>query len=945
MAVRYWVPCEDHAWLPGTLVSDQDGKASFSVDAPNAKAACSITLPSGDLKGLALVRADQEDGVDDICALEEVGEAALLHTVRLRYSRNIIYTRVARTLIAMNPFQDLPIYSSQYVDRYVAAADTLNLPPHIFAPCRDALQDVRERNQAILIGGESGAGKTESAKLIMSFVADALCREMRAGAEERLDEAVLQSNPLLEAFGNAMTVKNANSSRFGKWLDLQINQKTELAGCVLTSYLLETTRVCTQAAKERGFHVFFQLIKSRAKPELAELKLMEPSKYRYLSSGRPTVPGVDDAQAFEDLCEAMTAVGLNEALRGEIFRLLGGVLILGNCEFTSDAAPDPARLVGKEELESAAKLFGVDADRLSDCLLFKEVTFGRETTKSPLRVEQAAAARDALARLIYGRLFEWIINFMNKRLQSKPSDDEDEQARRRCLGVLDIAGFERFELNSLEQLMINLSNEHLQQQFNRTVFKIELEDTEREGVTMPNDIGFVDNADCLTLIDGKAGVLDLLDETMVVPRATNNTYVQKVIKVQGGQSRLVASKIACLGFGVRHFAGVVQYDCEGWLEKNADRCPDNAPKLLASSTHTSLREIGEEIIAEASSEAVSLAKTGNAGKARRAKSVTARFRTSLKTLMVKIEEAHSHYIRCIKPNADNVPGRVAGSMVMEQLVLAGLLSTVRIRQNGYPHRVLLRHFVWQYRCVLRQAASKLKLPADGASLAELKRAADELLDLLPSAGVRVVDGDYAVGCTKIFLKSGAFKILEEHRKDVLGLTIVRLQAIMRGWRVNKRISSQRLAHRDIVAWHRRCNLSTRSASSSGSGVTESICVRIGSLAAAKQAEAEVGPLLTAASAAGLRNATVKSAESARRRLALELDAANQVAELAGSIDPVAIQAAIARVRSLHMEEELPALGELDARLRRLKTQLPLVQAMRSALGREETSADRRKSSL
>jgi len=288
------------------------------------------------------------------------------------------------------------------------------------------------------------------------------------GDEKGMEDEVIQTNPILEAFGNAMTARNNNSSRFGKWLDLQF-LGTNLQGCTLTSYLLETTRVCGQTKNERGFHIFFQMLHARSK--WTDFGLREsPKDYNFLKVGQLKAPGIDDGQCFEETWEAFGDIGFDEGQRTDIFRVVAAVLAIGNCDFEEETS-DSAKLMDDAPLKNAAELLKIDLDGLKDCILYKVVLAGRDVTRTKLRKEQANAARDAMARLLYGRLFAWLIAKMNQILAS---GEKSKQSR--LLGVLDLAGFESFEMNSLEQLMINVSNEHLQQHYNKVIFKDELDE-------------------------------------------------------------------------------------------------------------------------------------------------------------------------------------------------------------------------------------------------------------------------------------------------------------------------------------------------------------------------------------------------------------------------------------------------------------------------------------
>ncbi|CAJ1378076.1 unnamed protein product [Effrenium voratum] len=587
------------------------------------------------MQALEQVQEGQLQGVEDICALSTVSEPALLHAVRLRFARQDIYTRVARILISVNPFCPLPIYRSECLDRFKQAKDSAELAPHIFGTGHDALRGLAQgtKDQAIVISGESGAGKTESAKFLLTYVAECVKGHDADGAHgAHVEERVVQTNPVLESFGNAMTTRNANSSRFGKWLDLRFSQALAMRGCRITSYLLELTRVCGQCEGERGFHIFFQLTQARDEPGLKALNLQAPEAYRYLKNSVLRAPGIDDKQNFSDLRRALHVLGFSEEEQMQAFQILAGILSLGNCEFGEAEDGEELGLVGAE---AAARALRVAPERLAQGLRRRKVVTGRDCIETPLRLDQARAARDGLGRVLYG-LFDWLIQRMNDGL---------EMTNGQKPGVLDISGFESFGTNSLEQLLINLSNEELQQQFNEAVFKSEIEDCLKEGIDL-GEIRYEDNSDVVALLDGKGGVLDILDEELAMPKATDLSFTNKVLKSQGKHRRLVTPKFyGSATFGIHHYAATVTYTCDGFLEKNADRLPlDTVADLLLSSELPLLQEMGRRL--EGGSPLA---------KGSKLRSATFRFRASLRELMTKIQASETHYVRCIKPNASSVP--------------------------------------------------------------------------------------------------------------------------------------------------------------------------------------------------------------------------------------------------------------------------------------------------
>ncbi|CAJ1353413.1 unnamed protein product [Effrenium voratum] len=569
---RYWVSHPQEVFVPCTCEADGDQVRFLELDTGRAVP----TAANQPLASLPKVHEAQLQGAGNVCELVVVDNAAVLHTVRTRYRRSDIYTFVSKMLIAVNPFKELDVYSKEKLQEYLGAQSVMDLPPHIYALGRHADQGLQQnrRSQVVLISGESGAGKTESAKLVMSYISEALgssrhswrrastrysisaeknmterrksrylVTEMEQG-KASIQDKIIQTNPILEAFGNAMTVRNNNSSRFGKWTQMMISGKHTIEGCSVTDYLLEVTRVCSRGDKERNYHIFFQLLQARSEEDLKDLAIRAPKDYSYIAGSQVQAPGIDDARCFLELKEA-----------------------------------------------------------------FKALDFEPEVQRP------AKATRDTFARMLYGRTFKWLIEKLNSRLLQNATSEV-------FFGVLDIAGFESFEHNSLEQLFINLSNEILQKHFNEHFFTMELQEYEAEGISVGVDVKYQDNTDIVSLINAKGGILSILDDEALIPKTTDQTFASKVTKAHGSHPRMVKSKMGGdVKFGIKHFAGEVTYGVAGFLEKNVAKLPEEAATLLASSSSPVLQEIGKKVMEEAESEKNS--------RGRKAKTVSSGFRQSL----------------------------------------------------------------------------------------------------------------------------------------------------------------------------------------------------------------------------------------------------------------------------------------------------------------------------
>lgn len=921
---QYWVPHDARVWLPCQIKSQSGDKVVFAADDGT-----SVTLKTTQLPGLEKVHGEQLNGVDDICKLSVVSEAAMLNTVRMRYllerSKKQIYTNVSRILIAVNPFEGLPLYSCEVLNKYSSAAQASDLPPHIYGVGQDALQGLRTgaKDQAILISGESGAGKTESAKLVLSFVAEAL-RGKHGGIEENL----LRTNPILEAFGNAMTVRNNNSSRFGKWLDINF-QTLQMTGCSLTSYLLEVTRVTSQAPLERGYHVFFQLIGQRksTKLDIASMKLDESTKYRYLKGGKQSVMTIDDNKCFLDVTEGFTALKFDPELQKEIFRILGAILVFGNCEFKAD--DEEAKLQNPAVVQHAAELFKVPSERLSKVMTHKKIMVGKDSMEKPVRGDQASNLRDSISRLVYGRLFLWLIERINSTLILEGAGGGGAVDAPRSLGILDIAGFETFEINSLEQLLINLSNEHLQQQFNNQVFKTELEDYKKEGVDM-QDIKFTDNADVLALLDSKGSILDMLDEAVSLPKCTDLTYTDNVLKTHAKHPRIAKPKFPGKAvFGVKHYAGEVMYTIDGFIEKNADKAPDELPDLLKESEMMILKELGQAL-----SEAAGGAPTPGAKK--KVKTAASGFRAGLKALMAKINAADPHYIRCIKPNAEKVPSKVDDKMVYQQLLFSGVFDAIKIRQMGFSSRMPFKEFVSRYMAVVDPAVRKTLRPS--SPNAEIKK--EDVQNLIKN--LQLGDDQYRVGSTKVLLKQIALNSLELARTIKLEKPATLIQSAWRRKKARKGIAEKKNVQAELREWLKASSVFD-SQQAGGTGkqrkrltvklTATSAIKKLGSPEAVEAAMGKVMPLLDRAKACGLHTPVVFEATKTHGRMKLEMECVADVKGLFTSTDPVVMDKALIRSRELGLPEDATT-KQLQGRMEKLQIQLPLVTAMRGVIETE-----------
>eukprot|EP00927_Polykrikos_kofoidii_P019586 TRINITY_DN19170_c0_g2_i1.p1 TRINITY_DN19170_c0_g2~~TRINITY_DN19170_c0_g2_i1.p1 ORF type:complete len:1274 (+),score=226.15 TRINITY_DN19170_c0_g2_i1:55-3876(+) len=714
--------------LSRSVLEARDGSDSFA----SSRSVSSLSSASMDLES------------DDICSLRTVSKETVLDMLKARVAEDQYYSRVSSgILVAVNPCKNLP--DAVRLEEHAVADDTEVLPPHVFGIAKEALRRLRSGagNQAILISGESGAGKTESAKRILAFLTKSV-----VGSPNKIEDLIPYAQDILEAFGNATTAKNPNSSRFIKWLDVQLVQSggaLQVQCCELTPYCLETARVCGPAAgEERNFHIMYQLL--HAPPSvLDELDLTNvPNSFRYLQQGIEVVPGVDDAMDFERTRRALHAFGINGDMEMDTYRTIAGVLVLGNCSF--EACSDGCRIVDDTVIQRAASLLGFNPDELAEFLIHRSGPCERV----PLSPCEAAARRDGLARFLYQHLFFWIVEHMNTRFKPPPSQASSSQGT--CsLGILDIAGFENFQRNTLEQLLINLTNEHLQKSFNDAVFNAEIEDCAREGVQCPNvTCAHLDNSDCIGLIER---ILTMLDDqtdmmTKVGKKVTAAELATMITDSCRTHRRFIAPRFKGEAFfGLRHFAGDIRYTCDDWLEKNAGKPPGDADSLFRTSRVSLVQRLG-----------LSLHERLNTGRVGRGQSTLRRFMASLKALMFRISRSELQFVRCIKPNVHGSPGLFVDDHVSKQLLCAGILEAVRIRQVGYRSRWPFADFVQRYSCIVPDVAALHVGVGEVAEHSEIARVLVEALQ--EHAALAARPGHLVIGRTKVLARAAVADDLE-----------------------------------------------------------------------------------------------------------------------------------------------------------------------------------------
>ncbi|KAI9881367.1 MAG: Myosin type-2 heavy chain 1 [Pleopsidium flavum] len=720
---------------------------------------------------------------DDLTSLSHLNEPAVLQAIKLRYSQKEIYTYSGIVLIATNPFARVDsLYVPGMVQVY-AGKQRASQAPHLFAIAEEAFTDMLRdnNNQTIVVSGESGAGKTVSAKYIMRYFATRESPEQpekrpkgRVDAMSETEEQILATNPIMEAFGNAKTTRNDNSSRFGKYIEIMFDKTTEIIGAKIRTYLLERSRLVFQPLKERNYHIFYQLVAGATDSERENLALLPVEHFDYLNQGgSPAIGGVDDKAELNATRKSLATIGVTEDKQAEIFRILGALLHLGNVKITATRT-DSVLAPTEPSLVRACQMLGVDASEFAKWTVKKQLITRGEKIMSNLTQQQALVVRDSVAKFIYSGLFDWLVENINHGLAT----EEVITRASSFIGVLDIYGFEHFAKNSFEQFCINYANEKLQQEFNQHVFKLEQEEYLREQIDW-TFIDFSDNQPCIDLIEGKLGILSLLDEESRLPMGSDEQFVTKLHHnfVGDKQEFYKKPRFGESAFTVCHYAIDVTYESDGFIEKNRDTVPDEHMEVLRLSKNSFLSEVLEaastvrekDSAAAASSRQVAAPGRRMGVAVNRKPTLGGIFKSSLIELMNTINSTDVHYIRCIKPNESKEAWTFEGPMVLSQLRACGVLETVRISCAGYPTRWTYEEFALRY---------YMLVPSQSWT-SEIREMANAILKKALGAGSIPGLDKYQLGLTKIFFRAGMLAFLENLRTSKLNECAIMIQKNLR----------------------------------------------------------------------------------------------------------------------------------------------------------------------
>ncbi|XP_076661356.1 myosin heavy chain isoform X32 [Halictus rubicundus] len=776
-----WVPDEKEGYVLGEIKATKGDVVS-------------VGLPGGETKDfkkdqLQQVNPPKYEKAEDMSNLTYLNDASVLHNLKQRYYAKLIYTYSGLFCVAINPYKRFPVYTSRCAKLYRGKRRN-EVPPHIFAISDGAYVNMltNSENQSMLITGESGAGKTENTKKVIAYFATVGASTKKVDESQQkkgsLEDQVVQTNPVLEAFGNAKTVRNDNSSRFGKFIRIHFGPSGKLAGADIETYLLEKARVISQQALERSYHIFYQMMSGSVKG-LKDMCFLSNNIYDYynVSQGKITIPNVDDGEECLLTDQAFDVLGFTQEEKDNIYKITASVMHMGGMKFKQRGREEQAEADGTEEGERVAKLLGCDCQDLYKNLLKPRIKVGNEFVTQGRNKDQVAYSVGAMSKAMFDRLFKWLVKKCNETLDT-------QQKRQHFIGVLDIAGFEIFDFNGFEQLCINFTNEKLQQFFNHHMFVLEQEEYKKEGI----DWAFIDFGmdllACIELIEKPMGILSILEEESMFPKATDKTFEEKLNNNHLGKSpNFLKPKPPKPGqqaahFAIGHYAGNVPYNITGWLEKNKDPLNDTVVDQFKKSANKLLIEI----FADHPGQSGGGDAGGGGGKGGRGKkgggfsTVSSSYREQLNNLMTTLRATQPHFVRCIIPNEMKQPGVIDSHLVMHQLTCNGVLEGIRICRKGFPNRMMYPDFKLRY---------MILAPAAMAAESEPKKAAQRCFDEIG------LDPDsYRIGHTKVFFRAGVLGQMEEFRDERLGKIVSWMQAYIRGYlsrKDYKKLQEQRLA--------------------------------------------------------------------------------------------------------------------------------------------------------
>ncbi|XP_067237257.1 myosin-9-like isoform X3 [Chanodichthys erythropterus] len=815
-----WVPSERLGFEPGSVKEEHGDEVVVELADSGKK----VRVNKDDIQKMNPPKFSK---VEDMAELTCLNEASVLHNLKERYYSGLIYTYSGLFCVVINPYKNLPIYSEEIVEMY-KGKKRHEMPPHIYAITDTAYRSMMQdrEDQSILCTGESGAGKTENTKKVIQYLAHVASSHKTKKDQSssilshgELEKQLLQANPILEAFGNAKTVKNDNSSRFGKFIRINFDVNGYIVGANIETYLLEKSRAIRQAKEERTFHMFYYMLSGAGDKLRSELCLEGYSKYRFLSNGNVTIPGQQDRDMYLETMEAMRIMSIAEEEQIGLLKVMSSVLQLGNMSFKKERHSDQASMPDDTAAQKVCHLMGMNVTDFTRAILSPRIKVGRDYVQKAQTQEQAEFAVEALAKATYERMFRWLVMRINKAL------DKTKRQGASFIGILDIAGFEIFELNSFEQLCINYTNEKLQQLFNHTMFILEQEEYQREGIEWSFiDFG-LDLQPCIDLIEKPAsppGILALLDEECWFPKATDKSFVEKVLQEQGTHPKFHKPKKLKdeADFCIIHYAGKVDYKADEWLMKNMDPLNDNVATLLNQSTDKFVSELWKDEVQNCQrayfyqrfpflhlepgemdrivglDKVAGMSELPGAFKTRKGmfRTVGQLYKEQLSKLMATLRNTNPNFVRCIIPNHEKKAGKLDPHLVLDQLRCNGVLEGIRICRQGFPNRIVFQEFRQRYEILTPNAIPKGFMDGKQACVLMIKA-----LELDPNL--------YRIGQSKVFFRAGVLAHLEEERDMKITDVIINFQAWCRGYVARKafakrqqQLTAMRVIQRNCAAY-------------------------------------------------------------------------------------------------------------------------------------------------
>ncbi|XP_062706927.1 myosin heavy chain, muscle isoform X18 [Aedes albopictus] len=773
-----WVPDEKEGYVLGEIKATKGELVT-------------VGLPGGEEKNLkkelvSQVNPPKFEKVEDMADLTYLNEAAVLHNLRQRYYCKLIYTYSGLFCVVINPYKRWPLYTLRVAKMYRGKRRN-EVPPHLFAVSDGAYVNMltNHENQSMLITGESGAGKTENTKKVIAYFATIGASTKKDESTEKkasLEDQVVQTNPVLEAYGNAKTVRNDNSSRFGKFIRIHFTGSGKLAGADIETYLLEKARVISQQSLERSYHIFYQMMSGSVKG-LKEMCMLSNNihDYHIVSQGKTTIPSVDDGEEMLGTEEAFNVLGFTQEEKDNIYRITAAVMHMGGMKFKQKGREEQAEADGMEEGDRVAKLLGCVTEDLYKNLLKPRIKVGAEFVTKGQNKDQVTNAVGALCKGIFDRLFKWLVKKCNETLDT-------QMKRVQFIGVLDIAGFEIFDYNGFEQLCINFTNEKLQQFFNHHMFVLEQEEYKKEGINWAFiDFG-MDLLACIELIEKPMGILSILEEESMFPKATDQTFAEKLMNNHLGKSapfqKPKPPKPGCQAahFAIGHYAGVVSYNITGWLEKNKDPLNDTVVDQFKKGQNKLVVEIFADHPGQSGGADAGGGKGGRGKKGAGFATVSSSYKEQLNNLMTTLKSTQPHFVRCIIPNELKQTGLIDAHLVMHQLTCNGVLEGIRICRKGFPNRMMYPDFKLRY---------LILAPAAMMAEKEGKNAAQKCFD-----AIGLDPESYRIGHTKVFFRAGVLGQMEEFRDERLSKIMSWMQSWCRGYLARKefkKMQEQRVA--------------------------------------------------------------------------------------------------------------------------------------------------------